>query len=50
MNGYHRIAISDQRIISIDHQNVRFRYKDYASGAEHKVMVLDAVEFIRRYL
>lgn len=30
----HRIAISDQRIVSIDHQHVRFRYKDYASGEE----------------
>lgn len=46
----HRIAISDQRIVSIDHQNVRFRYKDYASSGGQKVMVLDAVEFIRRYL
>ncbi len=46
----HRIAISDQRIVSIDHQNVRFRYKDYASDEGHMVMVLYAVEFIRRHL
>ena len=46
----HRIAISDQRIVSVDNEQVRFQYKDYAGGGERKTMALDAVEFIRRYL
>jgi len=46
----HRIAISDQCIVSIGNEQVRFQYKDYASGGERKTMALDAVEFIRRYL
>jgi integrase len=46
----HRIAISDQRIVADNKDTVRFRYKDYAGGGERKVMLLSAVEFIRRYL
>ena len=46
----HRIAISDQRIVSIGSEQVRFQYKDYAGGGERKTMALDAMEFIRRYL
>ncbi|WP_157736107.1 IS91 family transposase [Granulosicoccus antarcticus] len=46
----HRIAISDQRIVSVDNDQVRFQYKDYAGGGERKTMALDAMEFIRRYL
>ena len=46
----HRIAISDQRIVSIDTDQVRFRCKDYAGGGERKTMALDPMEFIRRYL
>ena len=46
----HRIAISDQRIVSIDEEQVRFQYKDYAGGGQRKTMTLDAMEFIRRYL
>jgi len=46
----HRIAISDQRIVSIGNEQVRFQYKDYAGGGQRKTMALDAMEFIRRYL
>jgi hypothetical protein len=46
----HRIAISDQRIVSIDNERVCFKYKDYAADGEHKVMALGAQEFIRRFL
>jgi hypothetical protein len=46
----HRIAISDQRIVSIGDEQVQFQYKDYAGGGQRKTMTLDAMEFIRRYL
>ena len=46
----YRVAVSDQRIVSIGSEQVRFQYRDYAGGGERKTMALDAVEFIRRYL
>lgn len=46
----HRVAISNQRLLSLSDGRVRFRYKDYARGSRHRVMELDAVEFIRRFL
>lgn len=46
----HRIAISDQRIVAVDEQTVRFSYKDTADGSSRKEMALDGAEFIRRYL
>ena len=46
----HRIAISDQRIVGVGNEQVRFQYKNYAGGGQRKTMALDAVEFIRRYL
>jgi len=45
----HRTAISNERLVSLDASNVRFRYKDYAHGAERRVMSLEPVEFLRRY-
>lgn len=45
----HRIAISDQRLISLDKDRVRFSYKNYRTE-QHKVMTLDSHEFIRRFL
>ena len=46
----HRVAISNQRLLSLSDGKVRFRYKDYARGSRHRTMELDAVEFIRRFL
>jgi hypothetical protein len=46
----HRIAISNSRLVSIDGDRVAFRWKDYRTGGSHKVMSLDAHEFIRRFL
>jgi hypothetical protein len=46
----HRIAISNQRITSLEHGRVAFRYRDYADDRKHKVMRLDTLEFIRRFL
>jgi hypothetical protein len=46
----HRIALTNNRLVSLDHETVRFRCKDYAHGNRRKVMPLDAPEFIRRFL
>ena len=46
----HRIAISNNRLLSVDETCVRLRYKDYADGNRRKVMSLPADEFIRRFL
>jgi hypothetical protein len=46
----HRIAISNERLLALDQDRVRFRYKDYAHGNAIKVMELPATEFLRRFL
>ncbi len=46
----HRVAISNNRIISIDNGRVTFTYKDRKKDNEIKEMTLDADEFIRRFL
>jgi hypothetical protein len=46
----HRVAISNQRILSVENGRVTFRWKDYAQGNRQRTMTLDAVEFIRRFL
>ena len=46
----HRIAISNHRMIDHDGESVRFRYRDSVQGDRHRVMRLDAQEFIRRFL
>ena len=46
----HRIAISNQRIISYNETTVSFWYKDYRDNNTMKVMTLSKEEFMRRYL
>ena len=46
----HRVAISNNRLVSIDNGKVRFRWKDYRDGNRQKTMTLAAEEFIRRFL
>jgi hypothetical protein len=46
----HRVAISNNRLVSMDNGKVRFRWKDYRDGNRQKIMTLDANEFIRRFL
>jgi Putative transposase len=46
----HRVAISNNRILNIEHVQVTFRYKDYRHGSQQKTMSLSADEFIRRFL
>ena len=45
----HRIAITNNRIISIDHNNITFRYKDSQNHC-WKTLSLPALEFLRRFL
>jgi hypothetical protein len=46
----YRVAISNERIESIDNGQVIFRYKDYARGSIWRPMTLPAHEFLRRFL
>ena len=46
----HRVAISNQRLLSVDDGKVTFRWKDYANGDRQRTMTLDAGEFLRRFL
>jgi len=45
----HRVAITNQRILNIDNQNVTFLSKDYKDGAKQKPVVMCGVEFLRRF-
>jgi len=46
----HRIAISNNRILSNRDGRVSFRWRDYADGNRQKTMNLTADEFTRRFL
>jgi hypothetical protein len=48
----HRVAISNRRLIALDHNGVSFKWKDYRSEGRdrYKVMTLATSEFIRRFL
>ena len=47
----HRVAISDSRIIAINHEQktVEFSYRDYADGSKKKTRTLPIEEFIDRF-
>ena len=46
----HRVAISNRRLLAASNGKVSFTFKDYADDSKRKVMTLDAVEFLRRFL
>jgi hypothetical protein len=46
----HRVAISNQRLVSLSEGEVTFRWKDYADANAVKEMTLDVREFTRRFL
>ena len=46
----YRVAISNERIESLEEGQVTFRYKDYAHGHRWRRMTLTAQEFLRRFL
>jgi Putative transposase/Transposase zinc-binding domain len=46
----HRVAISNNRLLGIENDQVSFQWKDYRTGGQIKTMTLSAEEFIRRFL
>lgn len=46
----HRVAISNSRILNIDNGKVTFKWRDYRDKNKMKTMVLEADEFIRRFI
>ncbi|BHH85598.1 IS91 family transposase [Desulforhopalus sp. 52FAK] len=46
----HRVAITNNRILSIEADKVAFNYRDRSDENTLKVLTLKATEFIRRYL
>ncbi len=46
----HRVAIANGRLLDLGNGQVRFRWRDSRDKNRSKVMSLDAVEFIRRFL
>lgn len=46
----HRVALSNHRLVNMANGRVSFRWRDYRDGDKEKVMTLDAIEFIRRFL
>lgn len=45
-----RIAIGNQRLLSLEQGVVQFTYRDYKQDGQQKVMGLPALEFMRRFL
>jgi hypothetical protein len=46
----HRVAISNNRLLDIENDQVSFQWKDYRTDGQVKTMTLSADEFIRRFL
>jgi hypothetical protein len=46
----HRVAITNHRLLAFHHNQVSFRWKDYAHGNKNKKMTLSSDEFLRRFL
>jgi hypothetical protein len=46
----HRVAISNNRLLTMDGNRVTFAWKDYKHEAARRTMTLEADEFIRRFL
>lgn len=46
----HRVAISNQRLVSLQDDQVTFRWKDYRHHGQPRQMSVSAAEFIRRFL
>jgi len=46
----HRVAISNERLLTLQDGSVTFRWKDYRQSQRSKVMTVSAEEFIRRFL
>ena len=45
----HRAAIGNERLVSVEANTVRFRFKDYAREGKRKLLALNPLEFLRRF-
>lgn len=45
----HRVALTNSRLVALDHGQVTFRYRDSRTG-QTKTLTLEAQEFLRRFL
>ena len=46
----HRVAISNDRLISMDDGKIKFKYRDYKNNGVWRPAILTAEEFIKRFL
>jgi hypothetical protein len=46
----HRVAISNNRILSCENDKVKFKWRDYADKNKEKIMEITTEEFIRRFI
>lgn len=46
----HRVAISNNRLVSFTGEHVTFHWKDYRHESRNRLMQLDSQEFVRRFL
>src|SRR5215203_469228 len=46
----HRVALSNQRLVRLEGEEVTFTWKDYAQGQRLREMTLSGEEFLRRFL
>jgi hypothetical protein len=46
----HRVALSNERLVSLSGDQVTLRWRDSTDGKKIKLLTLEALEFIRRFL
>lgn len=46
----HRVAISNNRILKLENNQVTFKWRDYKDNNKEKILTLPAVDFMRRFL
>jgi hypothetical protein len=46
----HRVAISNNRVVSMDEKTVTIKVKDYKKSCKEKLLTMSGLEFIRRFL
>jgi hypothetical protein len=44
------VAITNHRLVAFEHDQVTFRWKDYAHGNKKRTMPLGSQQFLRRFL
>lgn len=49
-NYTRRIAISNSRIVSVDEESVTISVRDYSENSKKKMISMEGVEFVRRFL